>query len=256
MIDKETIYELRQKLLDRRSDILDFRQTVNTSWQSLNEPEKELEESASKENLSRGLAQLDDRSQVELRAIDQALTKIAEERYGRCEACRRPIAVKRLQAAPWARHCLRCAQNRESLGAGISGSASVALDDELFSDEEMLAIIEDALQADGRVALDELEIACEDGVVYLYGVLPAQLQHEILMEIIQDTLDFNEIVDNITIDRQPWERRERTPAPVADRPAEESLMEGDDQPVDVYTSLSDGEPMTPPDALRPEKQQS
>ena len=29
-------------------------------------------------------------------------------------------------------------------------------------------------------------------------------------------------------------------------------MEGEDEQVDVYTSLSEGEPMTPPDELTPE----
>lgn len=253
MIDKETISELRQKMLDRRSDILDFRQTVNASWQSLNEPEKELEESASKETLSRGLAQLDDRSQIEISAIDQALTKMNEGRYGKCEACRRPIAVKRLYALPWTRYCLRCARSRESFGTGEIASPPATLDQEATTDDDMQDMIEDALQEDGRVEMEELDITCEDGVVYLNGVLPARSKHEILLEVILNTLDFNEIVDNITIDRQPWERRERTPAPTPEKPEKEIMMEGDDEPVDVYTSLSDGEPMTPPDALRPEK---
>jgi hypothetical protein len=84
-------------------------------------------------------------------------------------------------------------------------------------------------------------------------VLPANLKHEILLEIINDTLGFDEIVDNIKIDRQPWERRERTPATTPEKPDEDILMDGEDEQVDVYTSLSDGEPMTPPDELTPEE---
>jgi RNA polymerase-binding transcription factor DksA len=84
MLNKKDIAALRQNLLDRRSDILEFRQTVNTSWQSLHEPEQELEEAASKETLSRELAQLDERGQSDLRAIDNALTKMDEGKYGKC----------------------------------------------------------------------------------------------------------------------------------------------------------------------------
>lgn len=253
MIDTETISELRQKLLERRREIFDFRRTVNTSCQSLHEPEKELEETASKENLSRGLAKLDDRGQIEIREIDQALTRMDEGRYGKCEACRRPIAVKRLRAVPSARHCVRCAENRESLSAGEIESSPVSLDQDSFGDDEMQEIIIDALQEDGRVEMEELNITCENGVVYLNGVLPSDLKHEILLEIVDDTLDFDEIVDNITIDRLPWERRERTPASPADKPEKEIVMEGENEPVDAYTSLSEGEPMTPPDQLVPEK---
>lgn len=224
MIDKETIAELHQKLLERRREIFDFRRTVNTSWQLLHEPEKELEETASKETLSRGLAQLDDRGQIEIRQIDQALTKMDEGRYGKCEACRRPIAVMRLRAVPWARHCMPCAQKRESLGAGGIASPTVLREEEGFGDDEMQEIIQDALQEDGRVEMEELDITCEDGVVYLNGALPSDSKHEILLEIISDTLGFDDIVDTLKIDRQPWERPERIPAPTPDKPENEIMM--------------------------------
>jgi len=67
-----------------------------------------------------------------------------------------------------------------------------------------------------------------------------------------DMMDFDETVDNIKIDRQPWERPERTPAPTPAKPEKEIMMEGEDELVDAYTSLSDGEPMTPPNELVPE----
>jgi hypothetical protein len=176
-----------------------------------------------------------------------------EGRYGKCEACRRPITVMRLRAVPWARHCMPCAQRRESLGAGGIESPTVSLEEEAFGDDEMQEIIQDALQEDGRVEMEELDITCEDGVVYLSGALPSGSTHEILLEIINDTLGFDDIVDTIKIDRQPWERRERTPAPTPDKSEEEIMMEGQNEPVDAYTSLSDGEPMTPPDELVPER---
>jgi RNA polymerase-binding transcription factor DksA len=125
MIDKETIGELHQKLLERRREIVDFRRAVNTSWQSLHEPQKELEEAASKETLSHGLAQLDDRGQAEIREIDQALTKMDEGRYGKCETCRRPITVMRLRAVPWARHCMPCTQRSEEFLFGSISSKIV-----------------------------------------------------------------------------------------------------------------------------------
>jgi len=256
MIDKDIISELHQKLLERRREIFEFRRTVNMSWQSLHEPEKELEETASKETLSQSLAQLDDRGQAEIRQIDQALTKMDEGRYGKCETCRRYIAVKRLRAVPWARHCVRCAANRESFAAVGIASPTVSLQGEALGDDETQEIIQDALREDGRVEMEELDITCEDGVVYLNGALPSVSKHEILLEIINDTLGFDDIVDEIKIDRQPWERRERTAAPTPDKPEKEIMMEGENEPVDAYTSLSDGEPMTPPDELVPDVERS
>lgn len=252
MLNKKDIAALREKLLDRRRDILEFRQTVNTSWQSMHEPEKELEEAASREALFLELAQLDERGQTDLRLIDHALTKMDEGKYGQCEACRRSIAVKRLLLVPWARYCVRCAAARESFtGSGIE-SAPVELDKAALTDEDMQEAIRDALQADGRVDMEELEISCEEGVVYLSGVLPSRSEYEILLEIINDKLDFEETVDDIKIDRQPWERPERTPAAAPPRSEKDIMMDGEDEQVDAYTSLSDNEPMTPPDELTPE----
>lgn len=256
MLSKKEISALREELLDRRRNILEFRRSVNISWESLHEPEKELEETASKETLSRELAHLDERGQTELRAIDLALTKIDDGTYGKCEACRRPISVKRLELVPWARYCVQCAAARESFDSGEVESEPVELDKEALTDEEMEDIIRDALQEDGRVEMEELEISCEDGVVYLNGVLPARSSHEVLLEIISDALDFDEIIDNIKIDRQPWERRERTQTSRPNKTEQEIMMEGEDEQVDVYTSLSENEPMTPPDELNPREKPS
>jgi DnaK suppressor protein len=48
-----------------------------------------------------------------LEEIDRALDLIEEGAYGQCEACHETIAVKRLEAAPWARLCLACANAAE-----------------------------------------------------------------------------------------------------------------------------------------------
>jgi DnaK suppressor protein len=43
-----------------------------------------------------------------LESIDAALSRIAAGGYGKCIHCGEPILEKRLEAVPWARHCLRC----------------------------------------------------------------------------------------------------------------------------------------------------
>ncbi len=40
--------------------------------------------------------------------INEALTRIADEEYGTCQNCEKPINPKRLDAVPWARCCLNC----------------------------------------------------------------------------------------------------------------------------------------------------
>ena len=54
-----------------------------------------------------GLAEID-RDLDELRAIDAALLRVADDSYGFCEACDKPIDMKRLNLPPQALRCIDC----------------------------------------------------------------------------------------------------------------------------------------------------
>ncbi len=43
-----------------------------------------------------------------LRLIEEALARLENGRYGLCVSCSEPIEAPRLQALPWARHCIAC----------------------------------------------------------------------------------------------------------------------------------------------------
>jgi len=49
-----------------------------------------------------------------LRAIEEALTRIRQETYGVCEACKQPISRARLKAVPWTRHCRDCKERERA----------------------------------------------------------------------------------------------------------------------------------------------
>jgi len=254
MMDKLIFLELREDLLKRRDELIDRRQTLNDAWQRLHEPETELEEAASKATLSSEMQQRLETLQVEIGNIDIALGRMAQGGYGRCEACRRPIRVKRLQALPWARHCVKCAGLRERLPTGGIEATSVALGRGAMTDDEMREAIMEEVAVDGRVETEELVISSEDGVVYLEGFLPSQTKHEILLEIVHDVLETGDVVDSVRIDRQPWEREARRPD--SGQPGQSAGLrvgEEADADVDPFTSLDTGEPMALSDRRIPER---
>jgi DnaK suppressor protein len=55
------------------------------------------------------VAGLLDRARRRLADVDDALDRIAQGRYGRCEECGQPIGTARLAARPAARTCISCA---------------------------------------------------------------------------------------------------------------------------------------------------
>lgn len=49
-----------------------------------------------------------------LRAIEDALTRFRQGKFGVCEECRQPISKARLEAVPWARYCKDCKERQDS----------------------------------------------------------------------------------------------------------------------------------------------
>lgn len=57
-------------------------------------------------------AGLIERCEYELRAIDDAFSRLERGRYGVCEKCKREIPVERLKAVPFAAYCIECQKGR------------------------------------------------------------------------------------------------------------------------------------------------
>ena len=62
------------------------------------------------EEISLGLLENEDQVAQE---VDDALERIEQGTYGRCERCHKEIPPKRLEALPYARFCIQCARKDE-----------------------------------------------------------------------------------------------------------------------------------------------
>jgi RNA polymerase-binding transcription factor len=51
---------------------------------------------------------LRDRAAQQLELVDAALARLADGSFGTCVRCGEPIAPERLEALPWAAHCIGC----------------------------------------------------------------------------------------------------------------------------------------------------
>lgn len=58
---------------------------------------------------------LRERAEKELMLVEAALGRLAAGTFGRCQRCGRDVAAARLQAIPWAAHCIGC---QKILGSG------------------------------------------------------------------------------------------------------------------------------------------
>ena len=59
------------------------------------------------------LVSMSDNDRKLLNLIDEALERIEEGKYTKCAHCGEALPDKRLDAVPWARHCVRCQDLQE-----------------------------------------------------------------------------------------------------------------------------------------------
>ena len=104
----------RSLLLEKREDLLDRVRAARTSEHGESkEGAPDLGDRAL-ETMSRDLLyQLSTGEREILRRIDAALERMGKDSYGTCINCDRKVQLGRLQAVPWARHCIACQELME-----------------------------------------------------------------------------------------------------------------------------------------------
>ncbi len=256
-MDNKTLESLAQMLRRQRDGYFQELTYREADLQFISENrESELEERAQEERSARLLARLDDRSRCVVEEIDLALRRIAEGSYGLCEGCRKEIPIARLRSLPATRFCLNCAKGGEKKlpMAAIEGaphSTQLSGDLSLLSDSELEAAIREQIREDRRIDSEELKITCRRGVVYLYGVLPSETEHRILLQIVTDLVGLKEVVDRIQIEELLWERKPRAKTDRA-----EGLLPWDEPTgtEDVVESAEEGKDFVAPARPTPEEE--
>ena len=113
-MDKRKVKTFRDRLLGRREGLVGQVQEAELysrerDSEATQDPADMAANAYTKELLFSMSA--NDRRLLEL--IDEALERIEAGAYGQCVHCGEPVQEKRLEAVPWARHCLRCQDLQE-----------------------------------------------------------------------------------------------------------------------------------------------
>lgn len=106
-----TFNEVKKQLLSLREEYTQRIDAIQEDTHHKNEPvEKDFAEQATQSENDDVLAALDDEAQHMVMHIDAALSRIDEGTYGICTSCSEPISEQRLQAVPYAKLCIDCAE--------------------------------------------------------------------------------------------------------------------------------------------------
>lgn len=115
-MDKRALKAIRKALLAAREELVADMEGSSAEVRELRDPTDtpaELGEKASTEFNQEVYYSLRHRSGLTLRQIDEALRRIDEGTFGKCERCGKDIGKARLMAMPLATMCIACKEKEE-----------------------------------------------------------------------------------------------------------------------------------------------
>ncbi len=107
--NRDSYEKLRKKLLVKRDELLaDLQKNREVSDESVDESAQDMADRATSSYMREFAYSLSEADRKILLLIDEALTRLDAGTFGTCVNCSQPVQEKRLEAVPWARHCLDC----------------------------------------------------------------------------------------------------------------------------------------------------
>jgi DnaK suppressor protein len=114
IMDKRKVKTFRDKLLDRREGLVgQVQEAEKYSRERDSEATQDPADMAANAYTKELLVSMSANDRQLLALVDEALERIETGEYGDCVHCNEPVQEKRLDAVPWARHCLRCQDLQE-----------------------------------------------------------------------------------------------------------------------------------------------
>ncbi len=113
-MDKRRVKVFRDKLLNRREGLVGQVQEAEAySRERDSEATQDPADMAANAYTKELLVSMSDNDRQLLNLIDESLERIEAGNYGKCVRCESALPEKRLEALPWARHCMPCQDLQE-----------------------------------------------------------------------------------------------------------------------------------------------
>ncbi len=113
-MDKKRLEYYKKKLLARREELVKtIARTEEEGRTADDDPTVDLADKAANSYTKEFLFGQTNQDRSLLQLIDGALARIKSNAYGACVNCQTELQQKRLEAVPWARHCVACQEKME-----------------------------------------------------------------------------------------------------------------------------------------------
>jgi len=113
-MDKKKAEYYKKRLLAKQDELL---RLVSKSEKDGREADEEathdIADKAANSYTKEFLFHQSDENRRLLQLVNEALERLKNGSYGLCLACHEDVQLKRLEAVPWARHCIECQEKQD-----------------------------------------------------------------------------------------------------------------------------------------------
>ena len=113
-MDKKKVESYKKRLLTKQSELLRLATKSEQDGREADEdPTQDIADKAANSYTKEFLFHQSDEHRRLLQLVNEALERMKEGTYGQCVACQEEVQQKRLEAVPWARHCIECQEKQD-----------------------------------------------------------------------------------------------------------------------------------------------
>ncbi len=113
-MEKKRLEYYRKKLLVKREELLrNIARTEEEGRAADEDPTVDLADKAANSYTKEFLFGQTNHDRFTLQLVEEALGRMKDNMFGLCVHCQEEMQLKRLEAVPWARHCITCQEKQE-----------------------------------------------------------------------------------------------------------------------------------------------
>ncbi len=113
-MDKKRLDYYRKKLEVKRDELFHMMSLAEEEGRAADDnTAQDVADKAANSYTKEFLFSQSNHERVVLQLVEEAIKRMETGGYGVCVHCNEEVQVKRLEAVPWARHCIECQQKQE-----------------------------------------------------------------------------------------------------------------------------------------------
>ena len=112
-MDKKRIDFYRKKLEAKREELMRLMAQNEQDAMAADDATQNIADKAANSYTKEFLFSQSNNERFILQLVDEALKRLKNGGFGLCVQCNQEIQQKRIEAVPWARHCISCQEKQE-----------------------------------------------------------------------------------------------------------------------------------------------